>query len=96
MPRLRWADFRRCPRARAEGRDEGRLRGLEFAIFRALAEADLLKEVSAFMVEWHRMFDDKTQADLIDPLLDLGFIVFDQSNRTSNGFFYAVRARRRR
>ena len=67
--------------------------GSEFAIFRSLAAAGLLGRITAFMVEWHAMFDDKTQDDLIAPLRDNGFIVFDRSPPTGNGFFYAARVR---
>lgn len=83
--------------ARAKGRDivmKVDCEGSEFAIFDSLEAADLLKDISAFMVEWHGIFGDKTQANLIAPLLRAGFIVFDQSKPNSNGFFYAVRARR--
>lgn len=67
--------------------------GSEFAIFRSLMAAGLLGKITAFMVEWHAMFDDKTQDDLIAPLSDAGFIVFDRSPPTGNGFFYAARVR---
>lgn len=67
--------------------------GSEFAIFRSLAAAGLLGRITAFMVEWHAMFDDKTQDDLIAPLRDNGFIVFDRSPPTGNGFFYAAKVR---
>ncbi|MFD1952427.1 FkbM family methyltransferase [Sphingomonas arantia] len=65
--------------------------GSEFAVFESLEKAGLLDQISAFMVEWHRIFDSKTQADLVAPLLRRGFLVFDQSPPHSNGFFYAVR-----
>ena len=67
--------------------------GSEFAIFRSLAAAGLLGRITACMVEWHAMFDDRTQEDLIAPLRDNGFIVFDRSPPTGNGFFYAVKVR---
>jgi FkbM family methyltransferase len=81
--------------ARAIGRDvviKVDCEGSEFAIFDSLERADLLKDVSAFMVEWHMMFSGKTQETLFAPLLKAGFIIFDQSQPNSNGFFYAVRA----
>ena len=65
--------------------------GSEFDIFASLERSGLLLGIHAFMVEWHRMFPDKSQADLIDPLIRAGFTIFDQSPRTGNGFFYAVR-----
>jgi len=47
------------------------------------------------MVEWHHAIPGKTGADLIEPLKQAGFIVFDRSPHTLvnnyNGFFYAVR-----
>ena len=43
------------------------------------------------MVEWHAMFADRTQEDLIGPLRRNGFLVFDRSPPRGNGFFYAVR-----
>jgi FkbM family methyltransferase len=80
--------------ARAQGLDvvvKMDCEGSEFGIFRSLAANGLLSQISAFMVEWHAMFDDKTQEDLIAPLRDNGFIVFDRSPPSGNGFFYAAR-----
>jgi FkbM family methyltransferase len=65
--------------------------GSEFAIFDSLDRAGLLPFIHAFMVEWHAMFDDKSQHTLIAPLHREGFIVFDRSPRVGNGFFYAAR-----
>jgi len=67
--------------------------GSEFAIFDSLIAADLIRHISGFMVEWHAMFDDKTQDDLIRPLRKAGFVVFDRSPPVGNGFFYAARLR---
>ena len=53
----------------------------------------MLKDFAGFMVEWHRVFEDRTQQELIAPLLRNGFTVFDVSPPTGNGFFYAVRSR---
>ena len=81
-------------KARAAGRQvvvKVDCEGSEFAIFQSLAAHDLLPKVTAFMVEWHAMFADKTQEDLIAPLRRNGFLVFDRSPRRGNGFFYAVR-----
>jgi FkbM family methyltransferase len=66
--------------------------GGEFEIIARLAESGLLNRVTAVMVEWHRVFKGRTQADLINPLKDAGFLVFDRTRVTGNGFFYAVRA----
>ncbi len=68
--------------------------GAEFPIFATLETRGLLDDISAFMVEWHRIDWRKTQLDLMAPLLDRGFVVFDLSPRTGNGFFYAVRGHR--
>ncbi len=65
--------------------------GSEFAIFRSLERAGLFADIDAVMVEWHAMFDEVNQLDLIRPLRDAGFIVFDQSPPSGNGFFYGVR-----
>jgi FkbM family methyltransferase len=65
--------------------------GSEFPIFEQLAAHKLLPDVAAFMVEWHRGPGGKTQHDLMNPLLQHGFLVFDVSARQGNGFFYAVR-----
>jgi FkbM family methyltransferase len=65
--------------------------GSEFAIFRSLEAAGLLPRFDAFMVEWHAMFSDQSQTDIIAPLRRAGFIVFDRSPPVGNGFFYAVR-----
>lgn len=64
--------------------------GAEFAIFEELRRGGIIERVSAFMVEWHAMFADKSQKDLIAPLRDAGFMVFDRSPPRGNGFFYAV------
>lgn len=66
--------------------------GSEFPIFEALAAADMFGSISAFMVEWHRIFQGRDQTELLKPLLAAGFIVFDITPPEGNGFFYAVRA----
>jgi FkbM family methyltransferase len=66
--------------------------GSEFEIFDSLERARLLDKVSVFMIEWHRIYDGKSQLTLMDPLLRRGFVTIDRSPRTGNGFFYAVRA----
>lgn len=65
--------------------------GAEFAVFESLSRANLLTQIRAFLVEWHAMFDDKTQNTLLAPLEEAGFVAFDRSPPNSNGFFYAVR-----
>ena len=65
--------------------------GSEFAVFQSLAHHGLIKKISAFMVEWHAMFDEHRQETLIAPLREAGFLVFDRSPPVGNGFFYAVR-----
>jgi FkbM family methyltransferase len=65
--------------------------GSEFPIFRTLHKNGLLPDISAFMVEWHRGVDGQTQRDLMRPLLENGFLIFDLTTKTGNGFFYAVR-----
>lgn len=65
--------------------------GSEFPIFQALNDDGLLADISAFMVEWHRGVDGKTQQDLIAPLVQQGFVIFDLTGKTGNGFFYAVK-----
>jgi len=65
--------------------------GSEYAIFRSLSQARLFDAVDVIMVEWHAMFDKINQHDLIAPLREAGFVVFDQSPPTGNGFFYAAR-----
>lgn len=68
--------------------------GGEFGIFATLERNGLLDDVTAFMVEWHRMFEDKTEDNLIEPLKRAGFVVFDLTRPTGNGFFYAAKVRR--
>ncbi|MDO6413686.1 FkbM family methyltransferase [Sphingomonas sp. BIUV-7] len=65
--------------------------GSEFAVFESLQRNGLLGKIRAFLVEWHSMFDGKTQETLLAPLRQAGFLVFDRSPPVGNGFFYAVR-----
>jgi FkbM family methyltransferase len=65
--------------------------GSEFAIFESLHKADLFRHISAVMTEWHAFVEGKDLADLLDPLKQAGFIVFDRSPPKGNGFFYAAR-----
>ncbi|WP_116090595.1 FkbM family methyltransferase [Sphingomonas crusticola] len=66
--------------------------GSEFPVFQSLAKAGLFSEITALMVEWHRVFEGRTQRELIQPLTDAGFISFDLTPPHGNGFFYAVKA----
>ena len=67
-----------------------------------LESAGVLGKISAFMVEWHKGVGEKTQKDLIEPLLKHGFIIFDitassgggRNAVSGNGFFYAARLHR--
>jgi len=71
--------------------------GSEFAIFESLKRASLFEKIDAFMIEWHRWWSaDMTQANLIAPLQEAGFIVFDRTNPVNPhaGFLQAVRAAR--
>jgi hypothetical protein len=80
--------------AKANGRDviaKIDCEGAEFEVFSSLEKHRLLPEISAFMVEWHPVSSERTQHALIAPLVRHGFIVFDLSGRSGNGFFYAVR-----
>jgi FkbM family methyltransferase len=65
--------------------------GSEFAVFESLQRNGLLGKIRAFLVEWHSMFDGKSQETLLAPLRQAGFLVFDRSPPVGNGFFYAVR-----
>lgn len=71
-------------RAAAEGLDlvvKMDCEGSEFPIFDALQERGLLPAITAMVIEWHKWWSpDKTQADLIGPLTDAGFAVFDRTN----------------
>jgi FkbM family methyltransferase len=71
--------------------------GSEFAIFESLKRAALFDKIDAFMVEWHKWWSaDKTQAELIVPLREAGFFVFDHTQPANPhaGFFQAVRSAR--
>ena len=81
-------------RARAAGRRvivKVDCEGSEFAVFESLERRGLLEQIAAFMVEWHAIFETRTQETLIAPLRANGFLVFDRSAPVGNGFFYAAR-----
>ncbi|WP_019832340.1 FkbM family methyltransferase [Sphingomonas sp. PR090111-T3T-6A] len=80
--------------ARANGRSvvlKVDCEGSEFAIFESLDRAGLFDKIDGFMVEWHAMFPDKDQHNLLKPLRDNRFVIFDRSPARGNGFFYAAR-----
>ena len=78
--------------------------GSEFAVFESLESAGILEKISAFMVEWRGGEGEKTQKDLIMPLLNHGFIAFDITSSSGdgrnsvlgNGFFYAAKLQKDR
>jgi FkbM family methyltransferase len=68
--------------------------GSEFPIFEVLEKEQLLKKIDATVIEWHKWWSaEKTQQDLIRPLLDAKFIVIDRTAPTNPhaGLLYAVR-----
>jgi FkbM family methyltransferase len=71
--------------------------GSEFGIFESLEREQLFGSINAMVVEWHKWWSaEKTQMNLINPLLQSGFIVFDRTESADPhaGLFYAVRAAR--
>ena len=68
--------------------------GSEFAIFETLGRAGLFQAVTALVVEWHKWWSpDRTQAELILPLREAGFVVMDRTLAANPhaGVFYAAR-----
>jgi FkbM family methyltransferase len=68
--------------------------GSEFSIFQSLAQASLLDLIDIIMVEWHKEWSHLlNQDDLVNPLVDRGFIVFDRTEKSAQmaGMLYAVR-----
>jgi hypothetical protein len=62
----------------------------EFQIFQSLESSGLLGHIPAFIVEWHRGAAEKTQRDLLKPLLRSGYLAFDvtpNDRSAGNGFF---------
>jgi len=54
--------------------------GSEFPIFEALEREDLLRSIDVIAMEWHLLWSkQKTQHDLIRPLVKSGFAVFDRT-----------------
>lgn len=69
--------------------------GSEFPIFESLTAHAVLEKVSVFLIEWHKWWSaDKTQTDLITPLLERNFVVLDQTDAANPhaGPLYAIRS----
>lgn len=85
-----------------EARSEGRgvvmkvdCEGSEFAVIDSLAKHNLLKDVSVFMIEWHKWWSTSlNRSALIDPLKRAGFVVLDRTAVTNPhaGMILAVRS----
>ena len=70
--------------------------GSEFPVFDALQRHDLLGEIDVYLIEWHKWWSpDRCERDLILPLLERDFIVFDQT-RVFDNYAGPIRAVRRR
>lgn len=71
--------------------------GSEFAIIKRLDDANLLRFIDVFMIEWHKWWSpNMDQNTLITPLLRNGFKVFDRTVAADYyaGMLYAVRGQR--
>ena len=71
--------------------------GSEFGIFETLERHRLFGSIHAMVIEWHKWWSkEKTQMNLIAPLLDAGFIVLDKTQLSNPhaGLCYAIRAAR--
>jgi FkbM family methyltransferase len=69
--------------------------GSEFSIFEALERKNVLSKIDVMMIEWHKWWSEqKTSADLIDPLIARGFTIIDRTSDSNSyaGMLYAVRA----
>ena len=69
--------------------------GSEFAIFDSLHQAGLFQSINAVMIQWHKNWDyRKSRDDLVAPLHENRYIVFDKTQATDlfAGQMYAVRA----
>ena len=69
--------------------------GSEFPIMKRLDQADLLRHIDIFMIEWHKWWSpDMDQHTLMAPLLRNGFKVFDRTTPSNiyAGMLYAVRS----
>lgn len=68
--------------------------GSEFPIFESLIADGLLERIDVMMIEWHKEWSpDRSQHDLVRPLLEKGFAVFDHTISSSQiaGMLYAIR-----
>lgn len=68
--------------------------GSEFPIFESLIAKDVLQNINIFLIEWHKWWSsDKTQADLIAPLLEHDFVILDHTDASNPhaGRLYAIR-----
>lgn len=65
--------------------------GSEFDVFRSIDRAGLWRKIDFLMVEWHRIYEGRSQEELIAPLRQANFVVVDISPDHGNGFFYAAR-----
>ncbi|MFB9952780.1 hypothetical protein ACFFP0_28370 [Rhizobium puerariae] len=57
----------------------------------------LRQAIDAMVIEWHKWWSkDRTQMDLIAPLIEAGFVVLDKTSSSNPhaGLLYAVRATR--
>jgi FkbM family methyltransferase len=84
-------------KARAQGLDlivKMDCEGSEFPIFEALEDSDVLSRISVMMIEWHKWWStERSSADLIEPLVAKGFVVFDRTSNSNPhaGMLYAAR-----
>jgi FkbM family methyltransferase len=69
--------------------------GSEFPIIESLQQANLLKDIDVFMIEWHQFWSaDKSNKNIVEPLVASGFFVLDFSRAGSpGGMIYAGRGR---
>lgn len=68
--------------------------GSEFSVFESLLRNGLIGEIRVFMIEWHKWWSaDKSQKDIVEPLLDNEFVVFDHTTPGNiyAGMLFAVR-----
>lgn len=68
--------------------------GSEFPIFDKLSRLGMLRDISIYMVEWHKWWSaERSQQDLILPLQNANFVIFDRTRASDQyaGVFLAVR-----
>lgn len=69
--------------------------GSEFAIIESAYKNELLNKINIFMIEWHKWWSvDKTDKDIVDPLVKTGFCVFDflRVENPAASMIYAARS----